>query len=139
MIFLTASGDEYSVVAGLDIGADDYISKPFRPRELLSRIKSVLRRSMQSGAGRHDRLAFDDILIDTEKAQVTRAGNELYLSALEYRLLLIFANNPGIVLSRERILSELWDASGEFVNDNTLTVYISGCAISSATIRRTRR
>lgn len=120
VIFLTASGDEYSVVAGLDMGADDYISKPFRPRELLSRIRSVLRRSGKSQTV----LEVDHIRVDTEKGIVTRHGEEVFLSALEYRLLLVFFANKGLVLSRSRLLEEIWDAAGEYVNDNTLTVYI---------------
>lgn len=120
VIFLTASGDEYSVVSGLDMGADDYISKPFRPRELVSRIHSVLRR-----AGKVQSLleAFD-VTIDTTKAVVTKGGEEVFLSALEYRILLVFFHNKGMLLTRERLLEEIWDVAGEFVNDNTLTVYI---------------
>ena len=120
VIFLTASGDEYSVVMGLDMGADDYIGKPFRPRELVSRIKSVLRRS-----GRISNvIELADIKIDTTGGKVIKSGEEIFLSALEYRLLLIFAANKGVVLSRNKLLEEIWDASGEFVNDKTLTVYI---------------
>lgn len=121
VIFLTAAGDEYSVVTGLDLGADDYIAKPFRPRELVSRMKSVLRR--YSGTPQ-PLLEYGDLRIDTAKAVVTKQGRELFLSALEYRLLLYFFTNKGIVLSREKLLSEIWDIAGEFVNDNTLTVYI---------------
>lgn len=120
VIFLTALDDEFSVVTGLDMGADDYISKPFRPRELVSRMRSVLRRSGRTQAVVNIR----DIRIDTEKGIVTHAGQELFLSALEYRLLLVFVNNRGMVLTRGRLLDEIWDAAGEFVNDNTLTVYI---------------
>ena len=120
VIFLTALDDEFSVVTGLDMGADDYISKPFRPRELVSRMRSVLRRSGRTQAVVNIRY----IRIDTEKGIVTRAGQELFLSALEYRLLLVFVNNRGMVLTRGRLLDEIWDAAGEFVNDNTLTVYI---------------
>lgn len=120
VIFLTASGDEYSVVAGLDMGADDYIAKPFRPRELVSRIRSVLRRT---GKGRRQ-ITIRDLTVDTEKGTVTKAGEELFLSALEYRLLLVFLNSRGQILSRSRLLEEIWDSAGDFVSDNTLTVYI---------------
>lgn len=120
VIFLSASGDEYSVVTGLDLGADDYIPKPFRPRELVSRIKSVLRRS-SSETGIAE---FGALRIDTVHASVMKEGREIPLSALEYRLLLVFLNNRGAVLSRTRLLEEIWDIAGEFVNDNTLTVYI---------------
>ncbi|MBM6684896.1 response regulator transcription factor [Faecalicatena contorta] len=120
VIFLTAMDDEYSVVAGLDMGADDYISKPFRPRELVSRMRSVLRRSSRDrGAA-----VIGDITVDTERGLVLREGRELYLSALEYRLLLVFLSHRGQVLSRAVLMEELWDITGEYVNDNTLTVYI---------------
>ena len=120
VIFLTATDDEYSVVAGLDMGADDYMTKPVRPRELVSRIRSVLRRTGKNQAV----VTFGNLRIDTEKAIVTKNGEELFLSALEYRLLLIFINNRGRVLTRAQILNDIWDAAGEYVNDNTLTVYI---------------
>ncbi len=120
VIFLTASGDEYSVVMGLDMGADDYISKPFRPRELISRIRSVLRRVGK----RQSVVTIGELVIDTEKGIVTRDGQELYLSALEYKLLLVFLNNRGQVLTREKLLEEIWDSAGDFVGDNTLTVYV---------------
>lgn len=120
VIFLTASGDEYSTVTGLDMGADDYIGKPFRPRELVSRIRSVLRRSGRSKAI----LEYADIRVDTLAGTVLKKGQEIVLSALEYRLLLIFLGNLGVVMTRNKLLEEIWDAAGEFVNDNTLTVYI---------------
>lgn len=120
VIFLTASGDEYSVVTGLDLGADDYIPKPFRPRELVSRIKSVLRRTGKTQSV----LEYKGLTVDTVKAVVTKNGTELFLSALEYRLLLVFFNHKGMVLSRDKLLMEIWDIAGEYVNDNTLTVYI---------------
>lgn len=120
VIFLTALGDEFSVVTGLDMGADDYISKPFRPRELLSRMKSVLRR-----AGKTVQVAkIEGLRADMVRGVVEKNGREIALSALEYRLLLVFLNNRGIVLSRNRLLEEIWDIAGEYVNDNTLTVYI---------------
>lgn len=120
VIFLTASGDEYSVVTGLDMGADDYVNKPFRPRELVSRIRSVLRRTGKS----QNLLKEGNITVDTVKGIVYKKDKELALSALEYRLLLVFFNNKGTILSRGRLLQEIWDVAGEFVNDNTLTVYI---------------
>lgn len=120
VIFLTASGDEYSVITGLDMGADDYISKPFRPRELVSRIRSVLRRTGK----RQSLIRIGDLCVDTDKATVTRDGREIYLSALEYRLLLVFLNNRGQLLTREKLLEEIWDSAGDYVGDNTLTVYI---------------
>lgn len=120
VIFLTASGDEYSTVTGFELGADDYIPKPFRPRELVSRIRNVLR--LTGGAGSVIRLG--DVEVDTVKGVAAKNGKDLYLSALEYRLLLVFLNNRGAVLTRTQLLEAIWDAAGEFVNDNTLTVYI---------------
>lgn len=120
VIFLTASGEEASVVTGLNMGADDYITKPFRPRELIARIQAVLRKSGPASGVTE----ICGLLVDTGSGLVKKNGRELYLSALEYRLLLIFAANPKSVITRNRLLSELWDAAGEYVNDNTLTVYI---------------
>lgn len=120
VIFLTASGDEASVVTGLSIGADDYITKPFRPRELIARIKTALRK-------RKNFVSDSEIYglhVDTTSGIVRKNGSEVFLSALEYRLLLVFISNPKSIITRGRLLDELWDAAGEFVNDNTLTVYI---------------
>ena len=119
VIFLTASADENSVVKGLDMGADDYIAKPFRPRELLSRINNVLRRY-----GSESRVRVGSLTVDTDRGTVEKAGRMLTLSALEYRLLVLFINNRGILLSRNKLLEDIWDIAGDFVNDNTLTVYI---------------
>lgn len=120
IIFLTANDDEFSVVSGLELGADDYICKPFRPRELLARISSVLRRAN----GKSEYIRCKDITIDIQKAIVRKGNTELFLSALEYRLLLVFLQNQGMVFSRKKLLEMLWDVTGEFINDNTLTVYI---------------
>lgn len=120
VIFLTASGDEYSTVTGFNLGADDYIAKPFRPRELVSRIKNILRLTGGTGSITH----LGDVVVDTVRGTASKNGQDLYLSALEYRLLLAFINNRGMVLSRTQLLELIWDIAGEFVNDNTLTVYI---------------
>jgi len=120
VIFLTASGDEYSTVTGFELGADDYIAKPFRPRELIMRIKNILR--LTGGADSVIRLG--NVTVDTVKGLVSKNGKDLYLSALEYRLLLVFLNHRGMVLSRTQLLEAIWDIAGDFVNDNTLTVYI---------------
>lgn len=120
VIFLTASGDEYSTVTGFELGADDYIAKPFRPRELVTRIKNILR--LTGGAGSVVHLG--EVVVDTVKGTASKHGKDLYLSALEYRLLLVFLNNRGAILSRGQLLEAIWDIAGEFVNDNTLTVYI---------------
>lgn len=123
VIFLTAIDDEVNVVMGLDMGADDYITKPFRIRELLSRIKSVLRRYNKQ-AQTQSIIELENIRINTLEGKVYKNGDEVLLTALEYRLLLIFANHVGQVLSRNQLLERIWDVAGEFVNDNTLSVYI---------------
>ena len=120
VIFLTASGDEYSTVTGFDLGADDYIPKPFRPRELVSRIKNVLRLTGNTGKT----VKLGDVVVDTKKGTAMKNNKDLFLSALEYRLLLVFINNRGMVLTRNQLLDAIWDVAGEYVNDNTLTVYI---------------
>lgn len=120
IIFLTALDDEFSVVTGFDMGADDYISKPFRPRELVSRMRTVLRRNSKTP----NFLSCREIRIDPVKGIVTKRGEEIFLSALEYRLLLVFFQHRGMVMSRSMLLEEIWDIAGEYVNDNTLTVYI---------------
>ncbi len=122
VIFLTAYDDEINVVTGFDLGADDYISKPFRVRELLARIKSVLRRYSKETADGIVKIG--DLSVNTAEAKVMLNGEEIVLTAMEYRLLLSFVNNRGSVLTRRKLLEEIWDVDGDFVNDNTLTVYI---------------
>ena len=120
VIFLSASSDEETVVRGLNIGADDYITKPFRPKELLSRIKNSLRRH----AGHQTIILLDDIQVDTEKAIVKKKDTIINLSALEYKLLTLFIDHRGKLLTRDQLLDEIWNIAGDFVNDNTVTVYI---------------
>ena len=120
VIFLTASGDEPNTVAGFAMGADDYVAKPFRPRELLARIASVLKRTRRAPQA----LTFGSLVIDPERAVVTRGGREIVLSALEYRLLLLFASHAGRLVTRERIREALWEEAGAYVEDNTITVYV---------------
>ncbi len=120
VIFLTASDDEMNVVTGLDMGADDYITKPFRPMELVSRIKSALRRHGKTPSI----FQMGNLQVDSVRGTVHKNGEEVFLSALEYRVLLVFLNNKGVVLSRSQLLECIWDVAGDFVNDNTLTVYI---------------
>ena len=124
VIFLTALDDEVNVVMGLDMGADDYITKPFRVRELLSRIKSVLRRYHKQPEQAKSYIDIENIRINTLEGKVFKNGEEILLTALEYRLLMIFANHIGQVLTRAQLLDRIWDVAGDFVNDNTLTVYI---------------
>ena len=122
IIFLTANDQETNIVKCLDMGADDYISKPFRPRELVSRMRMVIRRFY--GEKEKIRLQTGKLEIDTARGIVKKNGQEVFLTSLEYRLLLLFFQKKGKVLSRDYILEELWDIAGEYVNDNTLTVYI---------------
>lgn len=122
IIFLTAIDDEVSIVMGLDMGADDYITKPFKARELLSRIKNVLRRSNSKNAS--NVIHIKNLTIDTLQAKVLKNGVDVMLTALEYKILLILAFNPNRVFTREEILADIWDVNEEYVNDNTLTVYI---------------
>jgi DNA-binding response OmpR family regulator len=133
VIFLTASDAEVNVVMGLEMGADDYICKPFRVGELMARVKTVLRRSGRSkdlSATSDNTIKIENMIINTAEAKVYLSDKEsgkekhIELTALEYRLLLDFVNNRGIVMSRNKLLEDMWDVSGEFVNDNTLTVYI---------------
>ena len=122
VIFLTAYDDEANVVMGFDLGADDYIAKPFRLKELLARIKSVLRRySKESADGI---IQIHNVRVNTNEARVFKNSEEVILTAMEYRLLLTLLNNRGAVLTRNKLLEEIWDIEGDFVNDNTLTVYI---------------
>ncbi len=134
VIFLTASDAEVNVVMGLEMGADDYVCKPFRINELIARIRTVLRRSgrsaTSSGPERNGVLEVKNVRIHTGEARVglvdeaTGKEETVELTALEYRLLLAFCNNRGNVMSRSQLLEDMWDVNGDFVNDNTLTVYI---------------
>ncbi len=120
IIFLTAYDDEASVVKGLELGAEDYVTKPFRPHELLSRIKSVMRRTGRDSSV----IKVGNLTVDTLRGTVRKGKEELFLSVLEHRLLLVFLNHRGEVLTRDKLIEEIWDIAGEYVNDNTLTVYI---------------
>ncbi|GAA0315821.1 response regulator transcription factor [Oceanobacillus oncorhynchi subsp. oncorhynchi] len=124
VIFLTVADDEVNVVMGLDMGADDYITKPFRIRELSARIKTVLRRYQKNNTQEKDSVLLNSLEVFPLEGKVYKASIELALTALEYRLLMIFINHRGQILSREQLLEQIWDVAGEFVNDNTLTVYI---------------
>ena len=123
IIILSAKSEDTDKILGLNIGADDYITKPFRIRELLSRMKSVLRRYKKTENGVQN-LQFGPITISPLQAKVYKNGEELMLTAMEYRLLLTLAQAEGKVLTRNQLLESLWDVGGDYVNDNTLTVYI---------------
>lgn len=122
IIFLTANDLEISIVRGLDMGADDYITKPFKTRELISRINAVLRRNGNSN--RENIINIGNISIDINQAKVMKNNEVIFLTALEYKILLLLVLNPNIIFTREKILADIWDVSEEYVNDNTLTVYI---------------
>lgn len=120
VIFLTASDDEFTCVTGFELGADDYIAKPFRPRELMARIAAVIRRAQPATRT----ISFGPLTIDPDRAHVARNGREIVLSALEYRLLMLFATNQGKLVTREQIRDALWDDAGTYIEENTLSVYI---------------
>lgn len=122
VIFLTAFDDEVNVVTGFELGADDYISKPFRVRELLARIRACLKRYTKNTD--EQKVQIGELTVLTSEAKVLVSGKEVILTAMEYRLLLTFISNRGKVLTRQRLLEDIWDVEGDFVNDNTLTVYI---------------
>ena len=130
ILFLTACDDEVHTVLALEQGADDYISKPFRIRELLARMKAILRRSgamsdsSTAGTSNSGIVMVGENQININTAKVYRDGEEIVLTAMEYKLLLIFIQHRGKNLSRQQILNQIWDEAGDFVNDNTLSVYI---------------
>ena len=124
VIFLTARDEEVNIVMGLDIGVDDYITKPFRVRELISRINAILRRKGKSQDSNKKILKFKNISIHTLEARVFKNNEEIFLTSAEYKLLLILIQNKNMVLSRAQILEKLWDVTYDFINDNTLSVYI---------------
>ena len=123
VIFLTARDEETNVVMGLDLGADDYIIKPFRIRELISRINSVLRRYGKQ-ENKNNLLEYKNIRIDMNLAKVYKDGKEIIFTSLEYKILLLMFSNQNKLITREELLDKIWDIAGNFVNDNTLTVYI---------------
>lgn len=123
VIFLTAQDEETSVVIGLDLGADDYITKPFRTRELISRINSVLRRYGKT-IEKANIVQYKNIKIDTSMAKVYKDNEEIIFTSLEYKILLMLFTNKNKLITREQLLDKIWDFAGNFVNDNTLTVYI---------------
>ena len=120
IIFLTARDDEESIIKGFDLNADDYVTKPFRNRELISRINAVLRRRKASA----DSLACGGLVLNERANTLQKGDEEIPLSPLEYRILRLLMLNAGAIVRRERLLDEIWDFAGNVVNDNTLTVYI---------------
>lgn len=122
IIFLTALDEEVNVVMGFDMGADDYITKPFRIKELISRIKAVLRRSKENF--KEEKLISKDITIDMRLLKAYKNGEEIVLTPMEFKLLALFLKNKGKTLERNLILQRIWDVSEEFIDDNTLSVYI---------------
>lgn len=121
IIFLTVNDLETSIVMGLDMGADDYVTKPFRARELISRIHNALRKKRQ---GTTNIIHFKNITVDLNGARVLKDNKDIFLTALEYKIVLTFFLNPNVIFTREKILADIWDVNEEYVNDNTLTVYI---------------
>lgn len=125
IIFLTACDDEVHTVLALEQGADDYIAKPFRMRELIARIKAVMRRAgYKTETGDIVKLGENEVNLRTGKVYNQKSGEEIILTAMEYKLLLIFINHRGSVLSRQQLLHNIWDVAGDYVTDNTLTVYV---------------
>lgn len=127
VIFLTACDDEIHTVLAFEQGADDYIAKPFRIRELLARIKAILRRTKSDqnrDQNKEEVVNVGGNTVDIMSGKVFRNGEEVFLSAVEYRLLLTFVRSRGQLLTRQQILTAMWDSAGDFVNDNTLTVYV---------------
>ena len=140
VIFLTVVDDENTIVRAFDEGAEDYIVKPFRIRELLARVRRILSANIKNGE-KDNIIYMGQAAIHTDEAKVYVNDKSIELTALEYRLLLIFASNKGILLTRQQILDKIWDADGNFVEDNTLTVYVKrlreklGEAIHIETVR----
>lgn len=120
VIFLTASDEEINIIRGLDIGGDDYITKPFKLGELHSRIKALLRRA----AVKNNEIISGSLKIDAENNRVYENEKPLELTTAEYRLLLLLVKNKGKTVTRSNILNTLWDNCGSFVDDNTLSVYV---------------
>ncbi|MCM1497992.1 MAG: response regulator transcription factor [Clostridium sp.] len=124
ILFLTACDDEVSTVRALELGADDYIAKPFRIRELLARMRAVLRRSGMDHSSVNSIVNVGENQVNMQTGKVYRNNEEVILTAMEYKLLLVFIHYRGQVLTRSQILDRIWDEAGDFVNDNTLSVYI---------------
>ncbi len=124
IIFLTASDEEVSIIRGLDCGGDDYITKPFKLGELCSRIRALLRRAGLSNLDAMTTIECGDIKIELIGSRVILKGRTLDLTAAEYRLVCLLVRNANRIVTRKLILDELWDSIGDYVDDNTLSVYV---------------
>lgn len=124
ILFLTACDDEVNTVMALEQGADDYIAKPFRIRELTARMKAILRRTSRNPEAAANILTVGRNQVNLQTGRVYLDQEEIVLTAMEYKLLLIFLNHRGQILTRRQILEHIWDEAGDFVNDNTLSVYV---------------
>ena len=120
ILFLTACDEEFQIVRGLDAGADDYVTKPFRLQELLSRIRALLRRKTTATA-----LQSGEITLDTATMTVRKGSEALFLTPTEYQILSVLMQNSGIIVTRSTLLQRIWDSDGNFIDDNTLSVHIS--------------
>ena len=125
VLMLTVQSDELDKVLGLEMGADDYLTKPYRLRELLARIRSLLRRTYgELSSVEADVLYVDDLVIDRTRASVTRAGRELNLTPTEFRLLVFLAQHPGQAFSRGQLIAKVWGADGDYYDDKTVSVHV---------------
>ena len=123
VIMLSARGEEYDKLAGLESGADDYVVKPFSPRELVARVKAVLNRTMPKPAAASDTMTFGELTIDTASHTVRVSGEEVALTPKEFDLLVFLASNKGIALSREKILQKVWNYD-YFGEDRTVDTHV---------------
>lgn len=123
IIFLTACDEEVNIVLGLDMGADDYLTKPVRVRELIARINAVARRRAIS-SDNNEKIVYRDLVICPLKYEVYKNNEKIFLTSAEYKLILLLIKNKGNVLTRKQLLEKLWDVEGDFVEEKTLTVYI---------------
>lgn len=119
ILFLTACDEEYQIVKGLDLGADDYVTKPFKMLELLSRIRALIRRNTNS------KFVSQDLIVDTDNMTVKKGGKNIFVTKTEFQILSTLIRNNGAIVSRSTLLQNIWDDNGNFIDDNTLSVHIS--------------